>query len=87
MDGYEFECGVTFLKHQGKLFSEPVVETVEEAIQFLEDAFAQVFNSPDEIRVYWEENGVDTEGMTDDDIVEALEVFLLPDGRYMVVEA
>lgn len=87
MEGYEIECAEVFLREQGKLFDEPVAETIEEAIEFLEDAFAQVFDSATAIKEYWEENGVDTEGMSDEELLESLEVFALSDGRYLVVEA
>lgn len=87
MEGYELECASVFLKEQCKLFKQPVVSTIDEAIEFLEDSFACVFSTPEEIREYWDENGMDTEGMTDTDIIEALEVFELPDGRYLVIEA
>ena len=35
-------CAEVFLKEQGRLFDEPVAETVDEAMEFLEDCFAQV---------------------------------------------
>lgn len=87
MENYELECAKTFLDNQSKLFNEPVAFSIDEAIQFLEDSFACVFNTLNEVRDYWEENGMDTQGMTDDDIADSLEVFILPDGRYMVIEA
>ena len=87
MEDYELECAATFLKNQGKLFKDPVATTIDEAIEFLEDSFACIFDTPEEIRTYWDENGMDIEGMSDTDIIEALEVFELPDGRYMVIEA
>lgn len=87
MEGYELECASTFLKNQCKLFKDPVCSTVDEAVEFLEDSFACIFNTPDEIREYWVENGMDVEGMSDSDIIESLEVFELPDGRYLVIEA
>ena len=43
MEQYLEECAEVFLKEQGKLFDEPVAETIEEAKEFLEDCFAQVF--------------------------------------------
>lgn len=78
-------CAEVFLKEQGKLFDEPVAEDIDEAMEFLEDCFAQVFDSEKELRKYWEEEGIDDEAM--DDVTEALEVFALPDGRYLYVEA
>lgn len=76
-----------FLKNQERLFDEPVAETPDEAEQFLEDCMAQVFDSIEEVREYMEEEGLDIEEMSDEDLKEQLEVFPIPDGRYLVVEA
>ena len=38
------------------------------------------------VREYFEENGTDVEGMSDDELEEALEVFPIPDGTYLIVE-
>lgn len=76
-----------FLNNQSKLFDEPVANTVEEAMEFLEDCMASVFNNVKELKKYWEEEGVDIEDMSDDEILESLEVFELPDGRILLVEA
>ena len=83
---YTEECITTFLKKQGQLFDESVAETYEEAEEFLEDCFAVVVNSIKEVREYLEESG-DLEGMTDEELEEACEVFALPSGKYLVVEA
>lgn len=87
MSGYERECAEIFLREQTKLLGSRVIETVEEAIEFLEDCFAVVLDSAEAIRYYWDENGMDVTGMTDEDILNAAEVFLLPSGKYLVVEA
>lgn len=87
MDNYIEECAKVFLKEQGKLFDEPVAETVDEAKEFLEDCFAQVFNGLDEVREYLAEEGMDVEDMSDEELEEQLEVFKLDDGHYFVVEA
>lgn len=76
-------CGKIFLKEQGKLFPKPVAETLEEAMDFLEDCMAQVFADKAELRAYMEEEGIDIDG----DVTEELEVFELPDGRFLYVEA
>lgn len=85
---YEFEeeCLRVFLEKQGQLFSEPVAETMEEADAFLQDCMAVVLNSLEEVKDYWEENGMDVDGMSLEEIGEALEVFPLSGGRYLVVE-
>ena len=64
----------------------PVAENMEEAEAFLEDCMAVVVNSLKEVREYFEENGTDVEGMSDDELEEALEVFPIPDGTYLIVE-
>ncbi len=86
MEGNDKLCAEVFLKEQGKLFDEPVAETMEDAVMYLEDNFAQVFDTLKEVREYWEENGMDDVGMSDKEIEEALEVFKLPNGKYLVVE-
>jgi soluble P-type ATPase len=87
MDKYSDECARVFLKEQGKLFDEPVAETIEEAKEFLEDCFAQVFDNIGEVREFLEEEGMDVDGVSDDELKEELEVFELPDGKFLVVEA
>ena len=86
MNGYSEECLRTFLKEQGKLFDEPVAENLEEAEAFLEDCMAVVVDSLEEVREYFEEEGVDVDGLGPDDLEEASEVFALPDGKYLIVE-
>ena len=49
---YDKECLEVFLKEQGKLFDEPVAETMEEAEEFLEDCMAQVFENIEQVRVF-----------------------------------
>ena len=41
----------------------------------------------EEVIEYFDEMGVDTEGMSEDEIRQQSEVFELPDGRYLVVNA
>ena len=86
MSNYSEACLKTFLKDQEKLFDEPVAETLEEAEAFLEDCMAVVVDSLDEVREYFEEEGVDVDGMTPEELEEASEVFALPDGTYLIVE-
>lgn len=87
MGEYLDKCAEVFLKEQGKLFDEPVAETLEEAKDFLEDCFAQVFDSIEEVREYLDEEGMDISGMSDEELEDELEVFKLDDGHYFVVEA
>ena len=86
MNGYSEECLRMFLKEQGKLFDEPVAENLEEAEAFLEDCMAVVVDSLEEVREYFEEEGVDVDGMAPEDLEEVSEVFPLPDGKYLIVE-
>lgn len=83
---YDEECLNVFLKNQGQLFDEPVAETLEEAEAFLEDCMAVVVDSIEEVRDYFDESGADVEGMSDEELEEASEVFALPNGQYLVVE-
>ena len=87
MEQYLEECAEVFLKEQGKLFDEPVAETIEEAKAFLEDCFAQVFENISEVRAYLDEEGMDVSGVSDKELADELEVFAISDGRYFVVEA
>lgn len=86
MSDYSEVCLRTFLKDQGKLFDEPVAETLEEAEAFLEDCMAVIVDSLDEVREYFEEEGVDVDGLEPEDLEEASEVFPLPDGKFLIVE-
>ena len=86
MSNYSEACLKTFLKDQEKLFDEPVAETLEEAEAFLEDCMAVVVDSLDEVREYFEEEGVDVDGMTQEDLEQASGGFALPDGTYLIVE-
>ena len=87
MEQYLEECAEVFLKGQGKLFDEPVAETIEEAKEFLEDCFAQVFENISDVRAYLDEEGMDVSGVSDEELADELEVFAISDGRYFVVEA
>ena len=87
MEQYLEECAEVFLKDQGKLFDEPVAETIEEAKECLEDCFAQVFENISEVRAYLDEEGMDVSGVSDEELADELEVFAISDGRYFVVEA
>lgn len=75
----------TFLNKQEQLFDERVAETEEEAEEFLGDSFAVVVDSIQEAREYFEEN-MDIDGMSEADLLEALEVFPIEDGRFLIVE-
>ena len=76
-----------FLENQSQLFDEDVATTPEEAQDFLEDTMAEVVDSIEEVIEYFDEMGVDTDGLSEDEIKEQSEVFALPDGRFLVVNA
>lgn len=82
-DDAVLEC---FLENQLQLFPEEVAETLDEAEDFLEECMAVVVNSVDEVIDFFEEEGIDTEGVMDDAILDASEVFDIGDGRYLIVE-
>ena len=80
------ECINTFLENQEQLFPQAVAESYEGAEAFLEECMAQVVDSIEEVREYLEESGADVEGMSDEELEDASEVFALPDGKYLIVE-
>ena len=83
---YDEECLQAFLEQQGKLFDEPVADTLEEAEAFLEDCMAAVVNNIEEVKEFLEEEGMDVDGMSMEEIEEAAEVCALPSGQYLIVE-
>ena len=84
---YEYDDEVLeyFLKNQRQLFVEDVAETPEEADEFLSDCMAVVCKNLKEVRDYFDEVA-DVTGMSDEELLEAEEVFKLPSGRFLVVE-
>ncbi len=87
MNGYDELCLEYFLDNQSQLFDERVAENLDDAQEFLEDCMAVVCKNIKEVRAYFEEEGADVSYMDDDELEEASEVFSLPDGRFLVVEA
>ena len=83
---YTEECINIFLENQGQLFPQPVAASYEEAEAFLEDCMAAVVDSLGEVREYLEDMGADVDGLSDEELEEASEVFALPDGKYLIVE-
>ena len=74
------------MRNQRQLFDEPVAETYEEAEEVLEDCLAVEVNSIREVRRYLDESGMDVEGMSDEELLDASEVFALEDGTFLIVE-
>ena len=83
---YDEEILTYFLANQQQLFSENVAETKEEAEEFLNDCMTVVCSSLKEIRDYFDEAGMDVAGMNDEELLQAEEVFTLPEGRFLIVE-
>ena len=86
MNEFDEECLNVFLENQSQLFEEAVAETLEDAEAFLEDCMAVIADSLDEVKSYLEEEGMDIDGMSADEIEDASEIFPLPGGRYLIVE-
>ena len=86
MYNYDDEVLEVFLENQGQLFPENVAETPEEAEEFLEDCMAVVCKNLKEVKEYFDEAGTDISGMSDEEILDASEVFELPSGRFLIVE-
>lgn len=80
------EVAQFFLDNQDRLFDVPVAEDLDEAMEFLEDCMAMVFDDLKGLKAYWKEEGVDIHELTDTEILESLEVFKMPDGRILLVE-
>lgn len=87
MSQYDKKVIEYFLENQTQLLKERVAETPEEAEEFLEDCMAVVCKNMKEVREYFEDEGADITGMSNEELAEAQEVFALPDGRFLVVEA
>ena len=76
-----------FLENQGQLFDEDVASTPDEAQDFLEDTMAEVVDTIEEVIEYFDEMGIDTDGLSEEEVEQQAEVFKLPDGRYLVVNS
>jgi hypothetical protein len=85
---YEYDEEVLnyFLEHQQQLFSENVADSPEEAEEFLDDYMAVVCRNLREVKEYFDDAGMDIAGMSDEELLEASEVFALPSGRFLIVE-
>ena len=83
---YDEKVLKVFLDDQLKLFPELVAEDLDDAAEFLEASCAVVVEDEDELMEYLDEAGVDTEGMSMEEILEQPEVFAVGDGRYLVLE-
>ena len=86
MHEYDDAVLACFLENQLQLFPEEVASTEEEAESFLEDCMAVVVDSAEDVLAYFDEAGIDMDGVDEETILEASEVFDVGDGRYLIVE-
>ncbi len=87
MPEYDDKVVEIFLEKQLQLFPEEVAQSKEEALEFLSDCMAVVVDSKKEVWDYFDEEGVDISGMSEEELLSAQEVFDLEDGRYLIVES
>lgn len=86
MDKHIDECAKVFLRDQKQLFDEPVAYDLEEAKEFLEDCMAVYCKDIKELREVMDDEGMDVSDLSNDEILEQLEVFRLDNGGYFFVE-
>ncbi|EOS46357.1 glyoxalase [Lachnospiraceae bacterium MD335] len=87
MNEYDDAVLTCFLEKQLQLFPEKIAESIDEAEAFLEECVAVVVSSLDEVWEYFNEEGIDLDGLDRDAIATAPEVFEVGDGRYLIVES
>lgn len=86
MDKHIDECAKVFLRDQKQLFDEPVAYDLEEAKEFLEDCMAVYCKDIKELREVMDDEGMDISDLSNDELLEQLEVFRLDNGGYFFVE-
>ena len=86
MDKHIDECAKVFLRDQKQLFDEPVAYDLEEAKEFLEDCMAVHCKDIKELREVMDDEGMDVSDLSNDELLEQLEVFRLDNGGYFFVE-
>lgn len=86
MDKHIDECAKVFLRDQKQLFDEPVAYDLEEAKEFLEDCMAEYCKDIKELREVMDDEGMDVSDLSNDELLEQLEVFRLDNGGYFFVE-
>lgn len=87
MDKHIDECAKVFLRDQKQLFDEPVAYDLEEAKEFLEDCMAVYCkDNIKELREVMDDEGMDVSDLSNDELLEQLEVFKLDNGGYFFVE-
>ena len=86
MDKHIDECAKVFLRDQKQLFDEPVAYDLEEAKEFLEDCMAVYCKDIKELREVMDDEGLDVADLSNEELLEQLEVFKLDNGGYFFVE-
>ncbi len=86
MDKHIDECAKVFLRDQKQLFDEPIAYDLEEAKEFLEDCMAVYCKDIKELREVMDDEGMDVSDLSNDELLEQLEVFRLDNGGYFFVE-
>lgn len=86
MDKHIDECAKVFLRDQKQLFDEPVAYDLEEAKEFLEDCMAVYCKDIKELREVMDDEGMNVSDLSNDELLEQLEVFRLDNGGYFFVE-
>ena len=86
MDKHIDECAKVFLRDQKQLFDEPVAYDLEEAKEFLEDCMAVYCKDIKELREVMDDEGMDVSDLSNDELLEQLEVFRLDNGGYFFGE-
>ena len=86
MDKHIDECAKVFLRDQKQLFDEPVAYDLEEAKEFLEDCMAVYCKDIKELREVMDDEGLDVSDLSNDELLQQLEVFRLDNGGYFFVE-
>ena len=86
MDKHIDECAKVLLRDQKQLFDEPVAYDLEEAKEFLEDCMAVYCKDIKELREVMDDEGMDVSDLSNDELLEQLEVFRLDNGGYFFVE-
>lgn len=86
MDKHIDECAKVFLRDQKQLFDEPVAYDLEEAKEFLEDCMAVYCKDIKELREVMDDEVMDVSDLSNDELLEQLEVFKLDNGGYFFVE-
>ena len=77
MDKHIDECAKVFLRDQKQLFDEPVAYDLDEAKEFLEDCMAVYCKDIKELREVMDDEGMDVSELSNDELLEQLEVFFV----------